>query len=172
MLKYFLLYRFHHYFDFSYVALDITQVTSLDSGTYTVVASNPLGFDQSSSVARVISRSTIDTSTINESALEMIEYLEDESNRFKRRADEEITERRPPVFIRPLKNIQTIELSNVHLECRLENVSDDSLRLEWFVNDRPITVGHRFRPAHELAGYVALDILSPYTTDSGVYTCR
>lgn len=151
--------------------MDISKVTSLDSGEYTVVASNTLGYDQSSSRATVISRSTIDTSTMNESALEQIEYLEDDS-RYKRRVEEEVTTRRPPVFVRPLKNIQTIELSNVHLECRLENVSDDTLKIEWFHNGKPVTVGHRFRPAHELFGYVALDILSPYTTDSGVYTCR
>jgi hypothetical protein len=31
--------------------------------------------------------------------------------------------------------------------------------------------GHRFRPAYEF-DYVALDILSPYAEDSGVYTCK
>lgn len=31
--------------------------------------------------------------------------------------------------------------------------------------------GHRFRPAFEF-DYVALDILSVYAEDSGVYTCK
>ena len=34
-----------------------------------------------------------------------------------------------------------------------------------------ICVGHRFRPAYDF-DYVALDLLSVYPEDSGVYTCH
>lgn len=40
------------------------------------------------------------------------------------------------------------------------------MRIEWFHNGKPIPVGHRYRPAWEFS-YVALDLLSVYTTDSG-----
>ncbi len=77
-----------------------------------------------------------------------------------------------PVFTTPLNNAEgVLEQGHVHLECRLEPVNDPNLRVEWFVNGRAITTGHRFRTTHDF-GYVALDILYAYSEDSGTYMCR
>ena len=59
----------------------------------------------------------------------------------------------------------------MHLECRLEPLNDPNLVVEWFVNGKAITTGHRFRTTHDF-GFVALDILYAYAEDSGTYMCK
>lgn len=162
--------RFRTYYDFGFVALDIVHTTSLDSGEYTVRATNHLGSAHTSSCVRVIGRSDIITDTQNEMSLEQIQHLEDAS-RQRHQASEEITVLQAPQFTRPLHNIESAEGTNVHLECRLQPVGDPTLKVDWFVNGNPLKSGHRFRPAHDF-DYVALDLLGVYAVDSGVYTCQ
>ncbi|XP_068082222.1 titin [Anabrus simplex] len=162
--------RFRTYYDFGYVALDIVHATSLDSGEYTVRATNHLGSAHTSACVRVISRSDILTESQNESALEQIQFLED-SSRHRRTVTDDVMIMQAPQFTRPLHNIETVEGTNIHLECRLQPVGDPTMRVDWFVNGRPVKTGHRFRPAYDF-DYVALDLLSVYPVDSGVYTCQ
>ncbi|XP_045531935.1 titin isoform X5 [Pieris brassicae] len=162
--------RFRTYYDFGFVALDIIHATSSDSGEYTVRAVNHLGSAHTSAMVRVIERSDIVTDTQHEQAVEQIQMLEDAARR-TRQVQEDITVMQAPQFSRALHNIETIEGTNVHLECRLQPVGDPTMRVEWFCNGRPIKTGHRFRPAYEF-DYVALDLLSVYPEDSGVYTCQ
>ena len=162
--------RFRTYYDFGYVALDIIHTSAIDSGEYTVRATNHLGSAHTSACVRVIGRSDIVTDTQNEQALEQIQMLED-SSRYRRMQQEEVTVQQAPQFTRPLHNIETIELTNVHLECRLQPVGDAFMKVDWFVNGKPVKTGHRFRPSYEF-DYVALDILGVYPSDSGVYTCQ
>uniref|UniRef100_A0A1B0FY72 Ig-like domain-containing protein n=1 Tax=Phlebotomus papatasi TaxID=29031 RepID=A0A1B0FY72_PHLPP len=162
--------RFRTYYDFGYVALDIIHTTALDSGEYTVRAVNHLGSAHTSACVRVIGRSDIMTETQNEMSLEQIQALEDASRR-RQQVTEDITVMQAPQFTRPLHNIETVEGTNVHLECRLQPVGDPTMRVEWFVNGMPVKTGHRFRPAYEF-DYVALDLLGVYAVDSGVYTCQ
>ncbi|KAI5701651.1 hypothetical protein M8J75_011738 [Diaphorina citri] len=161
--------RFRTYFDFGYVALDIIHVTAADSGEYTVRATNHLGSAHTSAGVRVISQSDILTDTQNESALEQIQYLED-SSRYQHVGKEETQILAAPQFTKPLHNIETVEGTNIHLECRLQPVGDSTMKVDWLVNGKPVKTGHRFRPAHDF-DYVALDLLSVYPEDSGVYTC-
>lgn len=160
--------RFRTYYDFGFVALDIIHTTALDSGEYTVRATNHLGSAHSSSCVRVIGRSDIVTDTQNEQSLEQIQLLE---NRGRHHVTEEITVVQAPQFTRALHNIETSEGTNVHLECRLQPVGDPTMKVEWLVNGHPLKTGHRFRPAYEF-DYVALDLLGVYAADSGVYTCQ
>lgn len=162
--------RFRTYYDFGFVALDIVHATTLDSGEYTVRATNHLGSAHTSSCVRVIGRSDIVTDTQNEMSLEQIQMLED-SSRQRHHANEEITILQAPQFTRPLHNIETVEGTNVHLECRLQPVGDSTMHVDWLVNGHPLKFGHRFRPAHDF-DYVALDLLGVYAVDSGVYTCQ
>lgn len=162
--------RFKSYFDFGFVALDVIGVTALDSGEYTVRATNHLGTAHTSACVRVINRSDILTETQHEGAWEQIQMLED-SSRYSRKQVEEMSVEQIPLFTKPLHNIETVEGTNIHLECRLIPVGDSSMRIDWLVNGQPIRTGHRFRPAFDF-DYVALDILSVYPEDSGVYTCR
>ena len=64
-----------------------------------------------------------------------------------------------------------MEGRGVHLECRLEPLNDPTMKVEWFQNGRPITIGSRFRTYYEF-GFVALDVLELTTADSGEYTVR
>lgn len=96
--------------------------------------------------------------------------LEDTS-RYQRHLQEDVSIAQAPAFTRPLHNVETVEGTNIHLECRLQPVGDPSMRVDWTCNGRPVRVGHRFRPAYEF-DYVALDLLSVYPMDSGVYTCQ
>ena len=163
--------RFKSYFDFGFVALDVIGVTALDSGEYTVRATNHLGSAHTSACVRIIGRSDVVTETQHEGAWEQIQMLEDSSMRHHRQTIEEMSIDQAPVFTKPLHNIETAEGTNIHLECRLIPVGDSSMRVDWLVNGQPIRTGHRFRPAFDF-DYVALDILSVYPEDSGVYTCR
>lgn len=92
------------------------------------------------SIPQVISHSDILTETQNEAALEQIQFLEDAA-RHRRTVGEEEIIMTAPQFSRPLHNIETIEGTNVHLECRLQPVGDSSMRVEWFVNGRPVKTG-------------------------------
>jgi len=92
--------------------------------------------------------------------------------RYKRKEDVEETVSMKPRFLSKLKPLEGLrESNNAHFECKLEPVADPNLKVEWFKNGQPVTVGHRFRPIHDF-GYVALDIIGLISEDSGVYTCR
>lgn len=159
--------RFRTYHDFGYVALDIIHSQSTDSGEYTVRATNQLGTAHTSACVRVIGASDIVTDS--QVDMEQINALEIGNRRSAAFDDVQVLQ--PPQFTRPLHNIETIEGTNVHLECRLQPVGDPTMIVEWFVNGFPVKTGHRFRPAYEF-DYVALDLLGVYSTDSGVYTCQ
>ncbi|KAK8746938.1 hypothetical protein OTU49_016904 [Cherax quadricarinatus] len=162
--------RFKTYFDFGFVALDILGVYTTDSGEYTCRAENYLGSAHTSSCVRVLGTGDIQTDTMHDGAMEQIHYLEDAS-RYQRTAEEQAEINQEPNFVKSLRNIETVEGTNIHLEARLQPVGDSSMRVEWFFNDQPLKVGHRFRPAYDF-DYVALDLLSVYPIDSGIYTCR
>lgn len=84
---------------------------------------------------------------------------------------EEISKSKP-IFVQPLSDPQPVgEGKNIHLECRLEPLGDPSMRVEWFQNGRPITIGSRFRTYYDF-GFVALDIVHVTSADSGEYTVR
>jgi len=54
---------------------------------------------------------------------------------------EEISKSKP-IFVQPLSDPKPIgEGRNIHLECRLEPMGDPTMRVEWFQNGRPVTVG-------------------------------
>lgn len=162
--------RFRTYNDFGFVALDIVHATAIDSGEYTVRAVNHLGSAHTSACVRVIGRSDIITDTQHEQSLEQIQYLED-SSRSRKHITEDVQVLQAPQFTRPLHNIETVEGTNIHMECRLQPIGDPTMKVDWFVNGVPVKTGHRFRPAYDF-DYVALDLLSVYPVDSGVYTCQ
>ena len=161
--------RFKTYFDFGYVALDIIGAYSTDSGEYTCRAVNRLGEAHTSACVRIAGTGDIDTDTMHDAAMEQIQYLE--GGRGQRMTAEDMDTNQPPTFSKSLKNIETIEGTNIHLEARLQPLGDSSMRVEWFFNDQPLKVGHRFKPAYDF-DYVALDLLQVYPMDSGIYTCR
>ncbi|GFY64285.1 titin [Trichonephila inaurata madagascariensis] len=162
--------RFQTKHDFGLIVLDITTAYPEDTGEYTVRATNHLGSSHTSACITVIGKSGVVSETQHPEGLQKIQHLED-SSRYKREQFEDTVITQVPTFTKSLHNIETIEGTNIHLECRLAPVGDPTMRIEWFVNGAALKVGHRFRPAFEF-DYVALDILSVYAEDSGVYTCK
>ena len=160
--------RFKTYNDFGFIALDILGVTSLDAGQYVCRASNKMGEASTQAEVRVLAKSNVVTETEHESAMQQISYLESEKVKM---VTEEEAVKAAPSFTKPLKNVETGEGQNIHLEARLSPTGDSTMKVEWTVNGKPLKTGHRFRPAYDF-DYVALDLLSVYPEDSGVYTCH
>ncbi|OTF79270.1 hypothetical protein BLA29_010947, partial [Euroglyphus maynei] len=57
------------------------------------------------------------------------------------------------------------------IESRIEPALDPNLTIDWFFNEKPLTVGNRFQPYYHF-GYVVLKILKTQPNDSGTYKCR
>lgn len=109
--------------------------------------------------------------TQHEGALHKLRQLED-SSKYQRREEEEITITQAPIFTTKLNGpAEIFEGQSAHYECRIEPYLDTNLKVEWLHNGKPLTTGHRFRTAYDF-GFASLDILTAYAEDSGEYTCR
>jgi len=161
--------RFQLFNDFGYVFLNILQCIVDDSGIYTCRATNRLGYDEIQVTLEVITTTSVDTDTDVE-GLQKFQYLEDSSRHTRvTQVEEEIIKK--PRFLTNFKDVIINEGQNAHFECRVEPTNDSSLQVQWFHNERALTIGSRFQ--HYLNfGYISLDILQCIADDSGVYKCR
>jgi hypothetical protein len=57
-----------------------------------------------------------------------------------------------------------------HLEARLEPVSDNQMRVEWFHNDHPVH-SSRIKTIHDF-GFVILELYPVEPQDNGRWICR
>ena len=160
----------HH--DFGYVALDIMDVKKEDAGTYVLVASNALGRQEAKIDLRVDSHAqTVDTSTMHAKTLEETKKFEMKQTMSAVQSVPEVSKSKP-VFVTPLKDTQPAsEGQNIHLEARLEPIGDPSIKVEWFCNGKPLTIGSRFKTYNDF-GFIALDIVGVDLRDGGNYVCR
>lgn len=89
-----------------------------------------------------------------------------------RQVFEEETKIHAPKFVTQIESIENlIEGDSAHFECKLLPITDPNLKVEWFLNGKPLLSGHRFKTTHDF-GVVALDILYVYPEDSGEYIAR
>ena len=162
--------RFQTFHDFGFVSLDIHQCIEEDTGIYTCRATNALGSTDLQVRLQCVARANLELQTQHPEGLRRIQHLES-SNRGNRASfiDETINQR--PHFLTPLKDVAIVEGQVAHFECRIEPVSDPSLKVEWFHNKTALKVGSRFQTFHDF-GFVSLNILQTVSEDSGVYTCR
>ena len=162
--------RIQTFHDFGYVALDINNVKKEDSGSYTLVATNVLGTEKATVELRVDAHATVDYTSLHSKAVH-------ETQRFEMKQEvrheiQEVTSTGPPVFKTTLVDPGTVsEGKNIHLEARLEPIGDPSMKVEWFFNGRPLTIGSRFKTYNDF-GFIALDILGVTGLDQGQYVCR
>ena len=162
--------RIQTFHDFGYVALDINNVKKEDSGTYTLVATNVLGTQRAEVELRVDAHAVIDYTSIHSKAVQ--ETARFESKKEVRQEIEEVSPSGPPVFKTTLVDPEPVsEGKNIHLEARLEPIGDPSMKVEWFFNGRPLTIGSRFKTYNDF-GFIALDILGVTNLDAGQYVCR
>ncbi|TKR69858.1 hypothetical protein L596_021954 [Steinernema carpocapsae] len=162
-------HRFRTFHDFGFVSLDILHVYAEDSGTYTCVAQNDLGQDQTDSSFTCQAKNAIIGQTQHPSSVARIQELE-----APKPAPEEAPEaaKQAPKFIKPLGTgqvLQANESDNVYLEAQISPVDDNTITYEWYHNGAPLRTGHKFVTTHDF-GFIALNILYMYPEDSGVYT--
>ena len=163
--------RIQTFHDFGYVALDIHNVKKEDSGVYTLVATNVLGTEKANVELRVDAHAAVDFSSHHSKAFEETQRFETKQV-VKQEFEEVVSSGGPPVFKTTLVDPEPVgEGKNIHLEARLEPIGDPSMKVEWFFNGRPLTIGSRFKTYNDF-GFIALDILGVTQLDQGKYTCR
>ncbi len=172
--------RIQSVFEFGIASLDYKDVTAEDSGTITCVVTNESGRTESS--ARLVCRgqgSLIMKSQLPqemqagiEKTLEYDRSLSDDSGqRFHSGEIIEAAKARPPKFVIPLNNVMKKEGETAHFACKLEPASDNTMRVDWLQNNRPVITGSRVKTKHEF-GLCSLDMKGIYPEDSGSITCR
>jgi titin len=163
--------RIRSTYDFGFISMDIKGVIPEDSGTYSVRARNALGEDVRQCQVTIAGKDSILSTTQHEDSYAKIQYLES-LNKYGRVEVEEHGPDSGPQFVQGLSS-DTMEIEEgepVHLECKVEPISDNSLKIEWLKDGRPIPFAHRFKLFHDF-GFLSLDILHFYAEDSGVYEC-
>lgn len=161
--------RITSFFNFGYVALTIKDVTVHDVGNYTCRAYNAMGQATTTAQLSVVSKKDILVDSQHPGGLQKIQHLED-SSRYARREQEEVTVTQKPRFMGPLKGTNKIvEGQRAHFEARVEPQNDLTMKIEWYHNGKPIQTANRIQTYYDF-GYVALDILSVRADDAGTYT--
>jgi hypothetical protein len=163
--------RIQTFHDFGYVAIDINNVKKEDSGTYTLVATNVLGSQSAEVQLKVEAHAQVDYTSLHAKTIEETRRFETKQE-VKHQEFIEIQSHGAPVFKTTLVVPEPVsEGKNIHLEARLEPIGDPSLKVEWFFNGRPLTIGSRFKTYNDF-GFIALDILGVTGLDQGQYVCR
>lgn len=160
--------RIRSTFDFGLVTLSINGLREDDSALYTCKATNLLGEAVSTCTLKIEDRHWLLGQTLHPSSLPLIDALEQPSAA-RPEAPEPTYD--GPVFITHLNNIECTEGDNVHFECHVEPSKDATLKIEWFVNGKPLPSGARYKSTYDF-GYVSLDVNHTYEEDSGIYTCK
>uniref|UniRef100_A0A0N5C356 Ig-like domain-containing protein n=1 Tax=Strongyloides papillosus TaxID=174720 RepID=A0A0N5C356_STREA len=153
------------------VGLSMSELISEDSGEYVVRVKNQQGECTKKFFITVHPDVVIKTDTQHEESLPKIEYIEN-LNKYGKEEIADIVINDAPVFIQPLPaDIGEIEEGlPLHMEAKIEPVGDNSMKIIWLKDDKPLPSAHRYRTFHDF-GFVSLDILHVYSYDSGTYTC-
>lgn len=155
-------------FDFGQVGLSINSLRADDSAIYTCKATNLLGEAVSTCTLKIEDRHWLLGESLHPQSLSRIVDLEAPRSG-KTDSSEPVFE--TPVFITHLNNVECKENDNVHFECNVEPSKDPTMKIEWFINGKPLPAGARYKTTYDF-GYVSLDIIGAYAEDSGVYTCK
>lgn len=162
-------HRFQTTHDFGYVALNILYIYAEDSGVYTCVARNESGEAITQCTLGCKGKRSMYTDTYHPDSLMRIQQIEAPKTQLPETPE---GPKQAPVFIAHLSNLDNlVEGQTCHMECQVRPVDDPDLRIEWFLNGKPLSASHRFRHIHEF-GYIGFDILHTYPEDNGTYVCR
>lgn len=160
--------RLRSTFDFGLVTLSINGLRADDSAIYTCKATNLLGEAISTCSLKIEDRHWLLGQTLHPDAIPKLEALE-KPQESKIELPEPTYEL--PIFITHLNNVECLEGDNVHFECNVEPSKDPTLKIEWFINGRPLPSGTKYKSTYDF-GYVALDLTHVYEHDGGIYTCK
>lgn len=75
-------------------------------------------------------------------------------------------EEQKPTFLGTMNNLVLPEDSNCHFHARLEPSNDSNLRIEWWLNGRPLITSSKISSIFS-NGYVALNIYCVKKSDEG-----
>lgn len=67
----------------------------------------------------------------------------------------------PPQFIIPLQDAVQFEGGKIHFEARIEPVGDPTMRVEWFVNGRPLEASKYLKNTNELSVTAQFQVPEP-----------
>ena len=158
--------------DFGFVALDLKYTRMDDSGTYSCRAINELGEANITANLKVVSaKDGVHAETMHGEALHKIAHLESKTQSGLKSMEEEGVQTAPNFVVNLQGKASLIEGQNLHIECRIEPYPDPTLNVEWFLNDKPLPFGNRWRTSYDF-GFAALDIIGAYAEDSGRYTLK
>merc|ERR1712128_271396 len=161
--------RFRTTHDFGYVALDILQAYSEDSGTYMCKATNKLGEAVNTGSVGVTARKGLLLDSQHPEGWEKMRELE--SRRKGGRLEVEETAVTAPKFVTQLQGVTSLsEGQSAHFEAQVEPIHDSSLRVEFLHNGKQLQQASRIHTVCDF-GYVALDIGSLISSDAGEYIC-
>ena len=160
--------------DFGFVILEVANVMTRDSGTYTCKATNKIGEASISCNVQVKSKQDIITDPqlpqSFRSGTDSIHRLEESMwKRSEMRFEE--PEGRPPKFVTQIADVEVKEGQPAHFDCRVEPIGDGSMKIEWFQDDQTLALGSRIHTISDF-GFVVLDIDWTFKRDSGTYLCR
>lgn len=166
--------RFRTFCDFGFVILEISPVYPEDSGDYSCRAFNEYGEAVTTASMKVSGkRSIILESQLPkgmEGTIDKIAELEGLGAAPSQPTPEDDTGR-PPEFITSPSDLTLNENGLAHFECKLIPVNDQSMRVEWFHNGKPLWAGSRIKTINDF-GFVILEVSGVYQRDSGLYTCK
>ncbi|VDK72603.1 unnamed protein product [Litomosoides sigmodontis] len=163
-------HRLRPMFDFGYVALDILYAFPEDSGIYTLTARNELGEVQSNLELVVNSEKSLYLDAHHPEGLDRIQELERSRIRpLEYPADRECDHE--PRLIGDLRDLELNENENIHFGLKLEPVNDPTMKVEWYVDGRPLLASSRVRTQYEF-GFLTVHIRGAIPEDSGIYAVR
>merc|ERR1711992_278660 len=159
--------------DFGFVILEVANVMTRDSGSYTCKAVNRHGESSVSCNIQVKSRQNIVTDPqlpkSFQTGTDSINNLEERMWKKEDISYEEM-ENRAPIFVTQPHDVTCYEGQPAHFDCRIEPIGDGSMRVEWYHDDKPIQIGSRIHTINDF-GFIVLDIDWTFKRDTGVYRC-
>uniref|UniRef100_A0A914H0K8 Ig-like domain-containing protein n=1 Tax=Globodera rostochiensis TaxID=31243 RepID=A0A914H0K8_GLORO len=157
--------------DFGFGILDILYLLAHDSGEYQIKVINDQGEASSSVQLEVAPTESLLLQPQSEQKAKAVGDLE-ERLAFRPTKEELVREGRMPVFVAPLSAPSESEQGErAHFTARYEPMDDNQLKIQWFLNNKPLLTGSRVKTINEF-GVVVLEIYPVYPEDTGDYVCK
>uniref|UniRef100_A0A1B6D7W5 Ig-like domain-containing protein n=2 Tax=Clastoptera arizonana TaxID=38151 RepID=A0A1B6D7W5_9HEMI len=174
-------HRYKNLFDLGFVSLDILYVYPEDSGEYICRAVNEYGEDFTKAtvsckkIPAIILQSQVPKGMKKTDALMQMEAAIKKYTSEIHLTEDDLYEpekKQPPRFVTQIKDqTELVEMQSTKFECQLAPVGDPNMKVEWFLNGKPLAYKNRFTPIYDF-GYVAMNFGWVYPEDSGEYLCR